>query len=153
MAESIAWILDFGNSAIAAIGELELVHLDENPELFVIPKTPCYCQHALIWGETILPVIDMVVALQDQQISRETCYAAIIRYRQEINSPLQFGALLLAKMPERIKVDDDLACPLPENLQTLKSLAVSCFTLDGEGIPIIDLASIFSRPAQDFLGK
>ncbi len=153
MSESIAWILDFGNSMLAAIGELELVHLDENPKLFTIPKTPLYCQHALIWQETIIPVMDMAVVLQAQKITRETCYAAIIRYQPDINSPLLFGAILLAKMPERIKVDDNLACPLPENLLAIKSLAVSCFSLNGEAIPIIDMARIFSRSAQEILGK
>ncbi len=153
MPESIAWILDFGNSVRVAIGELELVHLDVHPKLFEIPKTPHYCQHALIWQETIIPVIDMVAALQGQQITREDCYAAIIRYRPKIGSSLLFGALLLAKMPERIKVNDNLACPLPNNFKTLKSLATSCFTLNDESIPIIDLTCIFSQSAQAILSK
>ena len=152
MSENAAWILDFGNSIRAAIGELELVHLEEQPKLFVVPKTPDYCQHTLIWQDTIIPVVDFVIGLQGQSITRETCYAAIIRYRSVTNGPLVYGALLLAAMPIRMNINDNLACPLPEKFQALKTLAVSCFTLEGESIPIIGLASVFSQSAQTILG-
>lgn len=154
MSESTAWILDVGNSVRIAIGELEMVHLEQNPKLFVIPKTPAYCQHTFIWQNTIIPVIDLGVGFKGQSSLDEQSYIAVIRYRSATGGKgIVQAAILLTAMPMQVKIDDSFACPLPEKFQVLKMLAVSCFTLDGENIPVLDLASVFSRSAQSILGS
>jgi len=155
VAESTAWILDVGNSVRIAIGELEMVHLEQNPELFVIPKTPDFCQHTFIWQNTIIPVIDLGVSFQGQSSLSELSYIAIIRYRpaKKGDKELVQAAILLTEMPIRINIDDSFACSLPEKFQTLKTLIVSCFTFEDKSIPVLDLASVFSRSAQSILGS
>jgi len=152
MSEPVAWILDFGGSVRVAIGELELIHLETQPKLFSVPKTPNYCQNVVIWQDTIVPAIDLGIALKGQVNAHETCYAAIVRYRTVANGPLAYAALLLAEIPVRMIINDSLACPLPNELIALKALAVSCFSLNGESIPIIELASVFSQASQNTLG-
>ena len=152
MSESVAWILGFGGSVRVAIGELELIHLETQPKLFPVPKTPNYCQNVVIWQDTIVPAIDLGIAFQGQVNAHETCYAAIVRYRTVADGPLAYAALLLTEIPVRMVINDSLACPLPEKPQALKALAVSCFTLNGESIPILELASVFSQASQNTLG-
>jgi chemotaxis signal transduction protein len=148
MAESTAWILDFGNSIQAAVGELEMVHLDEHPKLFAVPKTPYYCRQSLIWNDTIIPVIDIATGIGGQQVERENNYVAIVRYKDVRKDTLIHAALLLAAMPIRQVVDDSLACPLPEQPEAWQAFAFSCFDFEGKSIPILDLARLFSQSTQ-----
>ena len=152
MSESVAWILGFGGSVRVAIGELELIHLETQPKLFSVPKAPSYCHNVVIWQDTIVPAIDLGIAFQGHVNVHETCYAAIVRYRKVANGPLAYAALLLGEIPVRMVINDSLACPLPEEPQALKTLAVSCFTLNGESIPILELANVFSQTTQNTLG-
>lgn len=151
MAQSTAWILDFGNSIQAAIGELNLVHLEERAKLFAIPKTLDYCRHSLIWQDSIIPVIDLVTGLYGQNITRKISYVAIVRYQTSAQGQILYAALLLAAMPVQVTVDDKQSCSLPEQPQAWQALATSCFTMDSETIPIIDLAILFSQSAQAVL--
>lgn len=148
MSESTAWILDVGQSIRIAIGDLEMVHLEEQPKLHAIPKTPDYCQHVFIWQGNVIPVIDLAIGMKGQDSLSEMSYIAVIRYLSATTGELMQAALLLTKMPVKIKIDDKFACSLPKKFHDLKILAISCFKLEGESIPILDLAAIFSRSAR-----
>ena len=153
MSESVAWILDFGISVRVAIGELELIHLEEQPKLFTVPRTPDYCHSVLVWQDTIVPALDLGIILQGESHIPQTYYAAIVHYREVANGPLVYAALLLAEIPERKSIDDSYACLLPDEPRVLKRLANSCFSLNRESIPIIELASVFSQASQNTLGE
>lgn len=144
--KSKAWIFSLDAVLWGAVGEREMIHLVESPTLLEIPQSPFYCRHALIWNKTILPALDLAAWLHGHCIERAQCLAGLIVY-QNPNAELQYGALLLADLPQRKYVTDDQACSLPSEPENWQSVAVSCFA-DGEDgeciVPILNLSYIFS---------
>jgi chemotaxis signal transduction protein len=141
--KSRAWIFSLSGKFWGAVGEREMVHLVESPILLEVPHSPSYCRHVLIWNERLLPAFDLAAWLHGRSIERSQCLAGLVVY-QNPNAELQYGALLLADLPQCKPVSDDQACPLPSEPLNWQSVAVSCFA-DGESVvPILNLPYIFS---------
>ena len=152
MHECNGWILQLQGDQYVAIGELELVHvIPDSPELFSVPQSPYYCRYVVIWHGQLLPVMDLASCLAGKDfrsqvgISGLKTLVAVIAYQAHRQDEAQYGALLLSKLPERIKVGDAQACTLPEHPEEWATLAISCFAHPNYGpIPILDLPYIFS---------
>jgi chemotaxis signal transduction protein len=145
MAESGAWIMDLDGELQAAVGEREMLHVVQGPELYLIPLSPPYCQHVLIWQDTILPMMDLAAWLKGQPERREHRIAGIFAYQARGDQAIRYGALSLAATPVRAQVNDQQACPLPTQPRGWKRLSLSCFALGERIIPILDLPTIFSN--------
>jgi hypothetical protein len=63
---------------------------------------------------------------------------------QGSNAELQYGALLLADLPQRKSINDDQACPLPTQPLGWQSITLSCFADSKIVVPILNLPYIFS---------
>jgi chemotaxis signal transduction protein len=142
--ESTAWMLALDSQLLAAVGELELVHLIEAPMLLEVPCSPYYCRQVLVWNDTVLPAMDLAAWLQKQPAQRQRTLAGVFAYQMQPGMKPEHGALLLAGIPARVRVADERACALPKRPGNWRTLAISCFKRGDDPIPILDLPHIFT---------
>ncbi len=139
-----AWLLDFGDSCLAAVGTREVLHLVDNPSTFAVPCTPEYCNRVVLWQERLLPVMDIA-----SRVGALPCvnvpFLAVIGYQQQRGEYPQFGALVLASPPKQLAVSDASACRLPEESAVWRGLSISCFEHQGAPVPVLDLCRLFSN--------
>ncbi len=143
-----AWILEFGEQRFAAIGEQEMVHLVDEPELFAVPESPAWCNQAILWQGEVLPVMNLLVLLSlpaGTVTSPETPVVGIAAYQSEPGAMPQYGGLLLSRIPVKKPVTDEQACELPEPRNEWQRLAISCFADNGRATPILDLPRLFAE--------
>ena len=145
MTNAVAWILPLPGNAWIALGNLELVHvLPDVPARSAIDG-PVFMNEAVSWGGGTIPVFDAGKFSRGIEKISDTVYYGVVRYRPAPSSPQQFGALKMAAIPQRVAVDDQMACDLPESHHHWRPFSVSCFTLDGRPVPVLDLARLFSQ--------
>ena len=142
--DSIAWVLVLDGQLRAAVGERELVQLIEVPTLLEVPFCPYYCRHVLIWNDTVLPAMDLAARLQGQPLQRSRTLAGVFAYQTRRGAKPEYGALLLAGIPARVRVTNELACALPKKPPNWRILAISCFKQGDDAVPILDLPRIFT---------
>lgn len=143
MPESTAWVLVLDRQLLAAVGERELVHLIEMPVLLDVPRSPPYCRQVLVWNDTVLPAMDLAAWLREEPTQSRQTLAGVVAYQTQPDADPEYGALLLAGIPERVRVADDQACALPARPPNWRMLAISCFRQGERPIPILDLPHIF----------
>ena len=152
MAESTAWLLPLNNGWNVAIGEREMVHLVDEPELFEVPESPYYCRRAIVWQGEVLPVMDIVSWLEgntEVELEKDKQYiVAVTAYQEHEGALPQYGGLLLEAIPVRKPVNDQQACALPEPQDNWSALAISCFSDNGRATPILNLPVIFANREQ-----
>lgn len=141
---SRAWVLDFDSGVQAAVGEREMIHLLQAPEIFEIPQAPYYCRHTLIWQGRILPLLDLGAWTAGQSLRRAHTIAGIVRYWEQSTQSISYAALSLSRIPRRVWISDDDACELDEQAGQWQSLVSSCVTISGRPVPILDLPVVFS---------
>ena len=151
-ANATAWIIELDNGLYVAVGELEMVHIVQSPELFDIPHTPFYCSQVLFWQNNIIPVMDLLAWLEGYAIPRMHDMIGIFTYQQQPDAPLDFGALPIVSIPARAQVGDEQACELPTHPLGWRELSISCFSDNYRVIPILDLPYIFSTGLQQNTG-
>jgi len=82
----------------------------------------------------------------------DNMFLCIVSYMSEQENMQEYGAILSAQLPVRIKVEDKQACDLPDSPEAWSMLAISCFSHDTYGtVPILDLPRIFSTQVNDIL--
>ncbi len=138
------WLLDFGHGLRAAVGMRVLLHLIDDPKLFVVPCSPPYCRHVAFWEGRALPVMEMAARLG--KIPLPPRLLAVACYLDPLDGTPRFGAFSLASAPIAIAVSDQAACALPEQAGW-RGLTASCFQYQGVPVPILHLARIFAAPA------
>ena len=144
LALSRAWVLDFDSGVQAAVGEREMIHLLQAPEIFEIPQTPHYCRYTLIWQRRILPLLDLGAWAAGQSLRRAHTIAGVVRYWEHRTQQVQYAALSLSKIPARAWVSDDDACEVSAQTRHWQSLVSSCVTVSGRPVPILDLPVVFT---------
>jgi hypothetical protein len=142
--QGVAWVLTLDFALRAAVGEREMVHLIENPTLLDTPWSPYYCRQILVWNNLLLPAMDLAAWLRGQPAPRERTLVGVFAYQARPEAEPDYGALLLAAIPERARVTDDQACALPEQPSGWRTLALSCFQRGGQPVPILDLPLAFT---------
>lgn len=147
--ESAAWLLNFGEGQIAAVGKRELLHLVPQPEIFEVPRTPRHCSRVLIWQNRVVPVWDVRAWLSPGSRTESAPLAAIVGYQSQRRQQPRFGALLLIKPPDRIAVNDSDACELPREQLGWRKLAISCFLHGENPVAILDLPLMYSGALAD----
>lgn len=144
MAEATAWIVNLDGGWRAAVGEREMMHLVETPVLEDIPQTPVHCRQVLLWEGELMPVIDLSAWLTGQPAEGAHASVGIVGWQTQTDAAPQYGALLLSGAPQKTRVVDEQLCKLPEQPSGWESIAISCFSHDGQPIPILDVAYLFS---------
>ncbi len=143
MTTSKAWLLDFGYGLQAAVGYNEMWQILMSPKIFEIPCTPKYCNQVFVFQDRILPLLDISYLLIGKKSIREDV-VGIALYQDDPNKPVKYAGINCATIPRSINVSDDQMCELPSEQQYWKPFCLSCFSLENQAIPIINLAYIFS---------
>jgi len=147
MTISSAWLLDVGLDVMVAVGEQELQHLVDSPQFMSVPSQPDHCKKNFEWQGETLSVIDISIWLKEDRIFPQTLIRPLVgvfSYQDLSDEISNTGAISLASIPQRIQVNDTQACALPEELNCWKDIAISCFTHEGNAVPIMGLSSLFS---------
>jgi chemotaxis signal transduction protein len=121
----------------------EQIHLSPEPLVHRLPTAPACCCHLLFWNGRVVPVVDIAIALDGSGAHSARKLVGIYAFQHGAAAP-EFGGLWLAAPPRQVKVDDSMACPLPASWHLEEESALSCFALDGQPIPILDLEALFS---------
>lgn len=156
---SRAWLLDFGKGLRAAVGAHEMSQVLLSVTLHDVPCTPMYASEVFVFQEMILPVLDVYALIRGQRDENTAHLSAhvvgLILYQLDPDDPAHYGGLRLTTLPVNLFVDDSQFCPLPKPLNFWKPMAISCFNLNDNAIPIIDLGRLFSGQLKhsDFLKK
>jgi len=142
-----AWLLEFSQNRIAAVGLHELVEVLSRPRRYHVPLTTPRCHQVLAWRDQILPVVNLGVARESSSDEPATGSAvtAIAAYQRAPGEQLRHGALELSVMPKTVTVSDSMACALSDSSPALNELAIACFSYENLAVPVIDLARVFER--------
>ena len=140
-----AWMMQIDRMLNLAVGQFEIVHIVDQPELFLIPQAPEYCKHVIIWNENIVPVMDVSSWLSNGAQSKDTEIIAILVYKNT-QQELQYGGIKLGNAPVIEKVANTQQCEMPDDNEKLRAISLSCFkSSGGEAVPVLDVERLFSR--------
>jgi hypothetical protein len=138
-----------------AVGEGELVHIiSDEAERVVVPGKSERIREFIVWQNRQLPLFDVAAAVRDDHSAGDSMATAatisctiivIAAYQLSNASQLEFGALPVHALPERIEVADDSGCELPPESAGWRGLAHSCFKHQQHGaVPILNLGRVFA---------
>ena len=138
-----------------AVGEGELVHIiSDEAERVVVPGKSERIREFIVWQNRQLPLFDVAAAVRvdhsagDSMATAATISCTIIviaAYQISNASQVEFGALPVHALPERIEVADDSGCELPPESAGWRGLAHSCFKHQQHGaVPILHLGRVFA---------
>jgi len=150
MSSAGAWLLTFGDvgGVRAAVGVREQVHLMLEPEAAEVAGTPAHCRHVIFWNGRCVPVMDLsrwvdAVTTPAAPPNRQR-HLGVYAYQTEANGAVEFGALWLARPPQRIEVVDAAAALLPADSARWADVASACFADAAGAVPVLDLSRVFS---------
>lgn len=147
MAQSKAWILGLDNDHQAAVGNQNMVEyiMASDLEMMPLPLTPAYCPGVMVWRQQIIPIIDIARLLSPahEQLAAATG-VMVLAYQKSAGEPVQHGAIVLRSAPRDITVNSDMACPLPAAPAAWQTLALACFSEQGQSVPILNAQQVFS---------
>ncbi|HTN50720.1 MAG TPA: chemotaxis protein CheW [Burkholderiaceae bacterium] len=144
MSRAGGWLLTLGDHR-AAVGVREQVHLMLDPAAAELASTPAHCRHVIFWNDRCVPVMDLGRWLDPGAAASAAGphrHVGVYAYQGGAGMPVEFGALWLARPPQRIEVDDAAASELPG--ARWGSIATACFADAAGAVPILDLSRIFS---------
>ena len=150
MTSSDAWLLECRDSLSIAIAVHEMAEYVQAPIRFAVPGSPEYCSSVLLWQENLVPIMD-IAALLGHPPAEEISPMSVVTYQQQPGAPLQHLAISVTSAPEKIRVEDEQVCELPEELNTgvLMPVTLSCFTHDTRPVIILDIAGLCSAKFRD----
>jgi hypothetical protein len=141
MARADAWLIEFVEGGRAAIGERELFHILYQAAVHPVPRAPRHCAEVVEWEGQLLPLWDIDARLGGS--GSGVVLVAVVGY-QDAAGGTAFGALRLHSPPQRIQVDDEAACAMPEDQPVWRALSRSCFLRGDLPVPVLDLAGLFA---------
>ena len=150
MTTTDAWLLECSDSLSIAVSDYEMVEYLDTPVQFEVPGAPEYCPAVLLWQENLIPVMDISVLL-GQPPGKLKMRMSVLTYQEKPGASLQQLAVCVNRAPQKIAVDDEQVCELPEEINTslLGSVSLSCFShCDQAGI-ILDLGRLCSAEFRD----
>jgi chemotaxis signal transduction protein len=137
-----AWLLDSGEIYRIAVGERELIEVLQDAPVSHVPCGPRHFRNVIVWRGRIIPALDLggFGANPGETVRRK---AAVAAYQIAPGEPLQYGAILLNKYPQSIRVDDSMALTLTLDCAPLANCVSACFEWDEGVVLVIDPARLF----------
>ena len=143
MAQTQAWLLDLDGQQHVAVGLRhmeEFISLDE-AEIMHIPLAAPYTRGMLRWRDHVVPLIDPAVVLATD--APAPAGVLVLTYQSVPGEALRHGAILLRQHPRMLIVSSDMARAIPDS-QVWEMLANACLDVDGEAVPVLEVARFFS---------
>ena len=137
-----AWLLRVADNIQFSIGEHEATEYIDAPVLHHVPMAPEYCKNIIFWRDIMVPVIDMNI-LHGNSATTSSQHVMVLAYQEKEGMPLEYVAFTLASAPDKILVNDDDACELPESYpETLRPYVISLFNCNNQVTSILDIARL-----------
>lgn len=142
-----AWILTIESDIKVAVSQYEMTHIDENPQLKKVPKSPSWCSEIMIWKDHVIPVFDFSNNMQkDSGPSGSKCIVAIMKYFDKVENSFRYGALKIIQPPVLETVNNDRSCQISSINKNWSKVIISGFYDNSEiEVAILDIESLFSR--------
>jgi len=140
-----AWLLECSESFSIAISDHEMVEYVQSPVCYGIPATPPYCNSVMFWQNDFIPVMD-VAGVNKTATEQANDIVCILNYQVAPMLPLQSIAVRANKAPEKIQVDDQLACDFPQEISAsiLSNIVLSSFTHADQSVLVLDIPKLCS---------
>ena len=122
--------------------------LIEHPQWMHVPGAAYYAYGLMHWQDRHIPFIHLESVLLAYPAFDPTAtppFALVLAYQNAPREPLQYGAIAVHDIPYSRAVSDADFSPLPSDSDMWEELAVSCFRQQGQIVPILDAAKIFSE--------
>jgi len=147
---SSAWLIETNSGHQFAIAEYELIEYIMEPERHEIPLTPVYASSILLWQDSMVPVIDFSLLINQQQTRLTT--VSILAYQTEPGLALNYIGVELNRAPVKITIEDNQICEAQDSDNGLwASIANSWITHQQQPTPIINIASLDTAEFSDFV--
>lgn len=146
---ALACLLAYAPQAYVALPVHAGVELVEQPRVVAVPGMPPFCRGLVAWQGRQLPLIDLQAYLHGPHAAPAAPYShvLVVAYQTARNQPIEYGALCAPFLLRMQEVADSQQCQLPDEPACWARVAISCFLYQGQAIPVLDPASIFTRPA------
>jgi chemotaxis signal transduction protein len=116
-------------------------------------RVPGRAPHALGlvgWRGRRIPLVDADGLLDAAAVPQDAPrYALAVAWQSAPGAAPDYGALVVAGVPEIVRVEDRVACPLPDDGAAWSRFALSCFLRAGRPVPILDTARLFGGCRDD----
>lgn len=147
-----AWLLRDSAHHAFAVSEIEMVAYDQSPLTYRVPASPLYCPELILWQQRLIPLLHMALLFEPHARGDNT-HIGIFAYQTGSGSALDYLALSLNGAPQKIEVTENTVATLPHhyNDPLLRPLAISCFSHQGESVPILDISYLASATMRDNL--
>lgn len=156
MSTHSAWLLSLANGRKVAVGKFELKHVETLKNPIFIPSAPAYCNLAIEWQSTFLPLIDIEAyvscakeGLKPSGRPDSVLYIAIIIFRDVPGQQVNYGGVIITDTPRLVSVSQEQSRFLNILDKPWKPIAHGVFESDGSHIPILNLAAMFGRSAHE----
>jgi chemotaxis signal transduction protein len=143
-----AYLLEYRKNRFVAFPAHTGVELIDQPKVVIVPGQPGFCLGLMSWqGGRRIPLIDLEKLLTDGggQGSTSIGHVLVLAYQSAPNQALQYGAVLAPSLIRMIEVTDSQQWALPVEIEALPRISLSCFEYQGQAVPILDTAGLFSR--------
>jgi hypothetical protein len=145
--QAVARLIEYAQDQKIALPPHTTYGLIEHPVFVAVPGSAKYAYGLMTWQYSRIPLLNLEMLLNDELyiVPTETPrYALIVAYQSHANYPMEFGAIGLNALPKTILVGDEAQCSFPDDRKIWQFLALSCFQLEGQAIPILDSSKLFS---------
>ena len=138
-----AWLLPISDDIHLCIGEIQAQAYIDDVTLYTVPLTPNHCHKVMFWQDIVIPVINMSVFIDDAVIEGNDEnyieHAFVLAYQNKDHDPVEFLALRLLSIPEKIQVNDESFCDIPNGYpEKMTPYLLSLFNYNNKLISIID---------------
>lgn len=143
-----AYLLEYRQGGFVAFPAHTGVELIDQPVIVMVPGMPYFCVGLMAWQGRRLPVLDLDKLLTGPGIDGNppVGHVLILAYQSAPGRAVEYGAVLAPSLIQMIEVVDSQQCELPADIEGLPRLSLSCFEYEGQAVPVLDTARIFSRP-------
>jgi hypothetical protein len=144
-----AYLLEFSKNRYVAFPPHTGVELVEQPRVVAVPGMPYFCLGLMAWHGKQIPLLDLGRLLLDEMpapSSPTIGHVLVLAYQSVPGQALEYGAVNAPSLISMVEVVDSQQCELPAEPELLAGVSLSCFQYQGQAVPILDTAGIFSKP-------
>lgn len=148
VAPAAVWLLKFAPSRRAALPADSVLEAVARPRIIGVPGAPYCALGMLAWRGRYLAVLDLASLLdarpKEPGPSPSPGNAVIVACRTGPDRPIDYAAIAAVGPIAPFQVTDAMQCPLPEDSDLWPLIAASCFTHQGQALPLIDTGKLFT---------
>ncbi|HVZ46060.1 MAG TPA: chemotaxis protein CheW [Ramlibacter sp.] len=141
MTTAIARLVEYAPGKCIALAAHATVEIVKQPAPVAVPGAAHHAMGLLAWQGQRIAMIDLAAWAKGARARESARYALVLAC-----GPGAFAALALDALPVNVTVRDAQQCDLPERDAPLRHAALSCVDIDGEAVPIVDVARLLGAP-------